>query len=178
MRTLITIWGPITLQGHSTITTTLDPYCQVSKTMQENAARRLDAAYKVSPCCEIQEFAAVGWVADRLKAPVLKTGRPVRVSWVRIPPRPPNLSFLLDILMGYGWRYFIPSRIPTLELGTPCLRSPVSYIGLAKCPSRLDLSAASPYGNIAPLRLNGAAFQLLNPLFVPIGSEANCRLLN
>ena len=28
-------------------------------------------------------------MAEWLKAPVLKTGRPARVSWVRIPPRPP-----------------------------------------------------------------------------------------
>jgi hypothetical protein len=31
-----------------------------------------------------------GWVAERLKAPVLKTGRRATVSWVRIPPHPPN----------------------------------------------------------------------------------------
>ena len=30
-----------------------------------------------------------GWVAERLKAPVLKTGKPARVSRVRIPPHPP-----------------------------------------------------------------------------------------
>ena len=34
----------------------------------------------------------VGWVAERLKAPVLKTGKPERVSWVRIPPHPPFAS--------------------------------------------------------------------------------------
>jgi hypothetical protein len=28
-------------------------------------------------------------VAEWFKAPVLKTGRPARVSWVRIPPLPP-----------------------------------------------------------------------------------------
>lgn len=33
-----------------------------------------------------------GWVAEWLKAPVLKTGRPARVSWVRIPPHPPFQS--------------------------------------------------------------------------------------
>lgn len=32
-----------------------------------------------------------GWVAERLKAPVLKTGRPARASWVRIPPHPPPI---------------------------------------------------------------------------------------
>jgi hypothetical protein len=30
-----------------------------------------------------------GWVAERFKAPVLKTGRRATVSWVRIPPHPP-----------------------------------------------------------------------------------------
>ena len=29
-----------------------------------------------------------GWVAERFKAPVLKTGVPARVPWVRIPPHP------------------------------------------------------------------------------------------
>jgi hypothetical protein len=29
-------------------------------------------------------------VAERLKAPVLKTGRRATVSWVRIPPHPPD----------------------------------------------------------------------------------------
>ena len=36
--------------------------------------------------------ARIGWVAERLKAPVLKTGKPERVSWVRIPPHPPHGS--------------------------------------------------------------------------------------
>jgi hypothetical protein len=29
-----------------------------------------------------------GWVAERLNAPVLKTGRRESVSWVQIPPHP------------------------------------------------------------------------------------------
>ena len=33
--------------------------------------------------------APVGGVAERLNAPVLKTGSPSRGSWVRIPPPPP-----------------------------------------------------------------------------------------
>src|SRR6185503_15226984 len=33
--------------------------------------------------------AAPGGVAERLNAPVLKTGSPSRGSWVRIPPPPP-----------------------------------------------------------------------------------------
>ena len=32
---------------------------------------------------------ALGWVAERFKAPVLKTGVPARAPWVRIPPHPP-----------------------------------------------------------------------------------------
>src|SRR5690606_7435165 len=33
---------------------------------------------------------AIGWVAERLNAPVLKTGRGESLSWVRIPPHPPE----------------------------------------------------------------------------------------
>jgi hypothetical protein len=33
-----------------------------------------------------------GWVAEWLKAPVLKTGRRASVSRVRIPPHPPILA--------------------------------------------------------------------------------------
>src|SRR5215475_8584480 len=34
-------------------------------------------------------FCYCGWVAEWFKAPVLKTGRGLRSSWVRIPPHPP-----------------------------------------------------------------------------------------
>ena len=49
---------------------------------------------------------AQGWVAERLKAPVLKTGRRATVSWVRIPPHPPAvwanpLLFLENLPRGY-----------------------------------------------------------------------------
>ncbi len=37
-----------------------------------------------------------GWVAERLKALVLKTSRRVSVSWVRIPPHPPPHRHLRD----------------------------------------------------------------------------------
>ena len=39
-----------------------------------------------------------GWVAERFKAPVLKTGRRESASWVRIPPHPPPYAF------GFGWQ--------------------------------------------------------------------------
>lgn len=37
----------------------------------------------------ITNFQGIGWVAERLKAPVLKTGKGESSSWVRIPPHPP-----------------------------------------------------------------------------------------
>lgn len=40
------------------------------------------------PTMSAPDMIKAGGVAERLKAPVLKTGRPVRVSWVRIPPPP------------------------------------------------------------------------------------------
>ena len=39
--------------------------------------------------CRDQNRQQSGWVAERLKAPVLKTGRGASSSWVRIPPHPP-----------------------------------------------------------------------------------------
>src|SRR5215211_6393313 len=40
------------------------------------------------PTPRTRATAATGQVAERLNAPVLKTGGPSRVSWVRIPPCP------------------------------------------------------------------------------------------
>src|SRR5215207_3752106 len=58
---------------------------------------------------------ATGQVAEWLKAPVLKTGGPSRVSWVRIPPcplyhndlAPPELWEALCAWEGFGknWRW-------------------------------------------------------------------------
>jgi hypothetical protein len=41
-------------------------------------------------------------VAEWFKAPVLKTGVPARVPWVRIPPLPPELSEIIDAFGFYG----------------------------------------------------------------------------
>jgi hypothetical protein len=38
-----------------------------------------------------------GWVAERFKAPVLKTGELARVPWVRIPPHPPISISLISL---------------------------------------------------------------------------------
>jgi hypothetical protein len=55
-----------------------------------------------------------GWVVERLKAPVLKTGRPARVSWVRIPPHPPESQQFLDT-SRFGQK--IPYSVPFYEPG-------------------------------------------------------------
>ena len=50
-----------------------------------------------------------GGVAERLNAPVLKTGRPARVSWVRIPPPP---FFILKARNGAIARVVLPAAHP------------------------------------------------------------------
>jgi hypothetical protein len=42
-------------------------------------------------------------VAEWFKAPVLKTGVPARVPWVRIPPLPPEAIEIFDVS---GFSYF------------------------------------------------------------------------
>jgi hypothetical protein len=39
-----------------------------------------------------QEAGGAGWVAERFKAPVLKTGVRATAPWVRIPPHPPVIT--------------------------------------------------------------------------------------
>ncbi|CAA7613329.1 hypothetical protein MTBLM5_110083 [Magnetospirillum sp. LM-5] len=41
-----------------------------------------------------------GWVAERFKAPVLKTGVGATLPWVRIPPHPPKKP------QGEPWGFF------------------------------------------------------------------------
>jgi hypothetical protein len=43
-----------------------------------------------------------GGVAERLKAAVLKTVRPERVSWVRIPPPPPFELAASDVNLSHA----------------------------------------------------------------------------
>lgn len=44
-----------------------------------------------------------GWVAEWLKAPVLKTGKGATPSWVQIPPHPPHDSvFKRPITMTFS----------------------------------------------------------------------------
>ena len=59
-----------------------------------------------------------GEVAERLMAPVLKTGIPERVSGVRIPPSPPVLYFLL---------FAVPDYQLTTKFQSFCFRRGISY---------------------------------------------------
>ena len=56
-----------------------------------------------------------GWVAERLKAPVLKTGRRESASWVRIPPHPPSAfaSLRREWDRGAALGKRMPRRRPT-----------------------------------------------------------------
>jgi hypothetical protein len=89
----------------------MDIYCYLMPNMQEGAAAAVDDALRTAinkrtkdagsqngsngVFLEIassginKRFQRFGRVAEWFKAPVLKTGVPARVPWVRIPPLPP-----------------------------------------------------------------------------------------
>jgi hypothetical protein len=48
-------------------------------------------------------------VAEWFKAPVLKTGVPARVPWVRIPPLPP---FVIDVTILLPFYALLPHCVP------------------------------------------------------------------
>jgi hypothetical protein len=52
-------------------------------------AKRAPDRYVVRRVCSVA-MPSRGWVAEWLKAAVLKTASPARGSWVRIPPHPPH----------------------------------------------------------------------------------------
>ena len=52
---------------------------------------------------------ALGEVAEWLKAPLSKSGIPLRVSWVRIPPSPPHLRALQRVRLSQGRGVTIPA---------------------------------------------------------------------
>ena len=56
--------------------------------MRHPYRRRADVVASRRPSYGV---AAAGWVAERFKAPVLKTGVRASAPWVRIPPHPPFL---------------------------------------------------------------------------------------
>jgi hypothetical protein len=56
------------------------------------------------PCDKLSWNLPYGEVAERLMAPVLKTGIPERVSGVRIPPSPP-CTFIINNLRDANLRF-------------------------------------------------------------------------
>ena len=51
----------------------------------------------------------IGEVTERLNVPVSKTGIRASVSWVRIPPSPPNNSDFIEIFDGFR---LLPINLP------------------------------------------------------------------
>src|SRR6185312_755583 len=76
----------------------------------------------------------VGWVAEWFKAPVLKTGVPARVPWVRIPPLPPVANGEVD-----GKANFIHAR-----RALACCHH-LGFVG-RKCGSATDSGRRFEYG--------------------------------
>ena len=64
---------------------------------RENTIRG-SAITKSGPQVTIFQKLKFGGVGKRLTPAVLKTVRPERVSWVRIPPPPPSIFFLYRLL--------------------------------------------------------------------------------
>src|SRR5882672_1954892 len=62
------------------------------------ALARMPSGWTGSGLCSSlrAQSASPGGVAERLNAPVLKTGSPSRGSWVQIPPPPPESSIARD----------------------------------------------------------------------------------
>src|SRR5713101_695544 len=80
--------------------------------------------------------AVAGWVAEWFKAPVLKTGVPSRVPWVRIPPHPPFGCVVLlhardplpPVRFGVGMRH---GRDPAHDLPVADQRDQIREIIIA-----------------------------------------------
>ncbi len=139
-------------------------YSHATDRMQREAAERIDNVRRTatdvlgwqsggkrtlppSPALVISLKPQGGWVAERLKAPVLKTGRRETVSWVRIPPHPPE--------------YLFPSRLLPSVLGRTGRAS--SYAG--PTTSRFPLTKPEEdrllgrgRANLVPASRNGIAY--------------------
>jgi hypothetical protein len=89
-----------------------------------------------------------GWVAERLKAPVLKTGRRSGASWVRIPPHPPLSCNELAATGNQGQNFFLFQR---------CLAEAPEPWRLAPCP--ISVSERPFVSNRANLAPSGSASQ-------------------
>ncbi len=73
-----------------------------------------------------------GWVAERFKAPVLKTGVLSRVPWVQIPPHP--LSFypaFIGLKCSLSTLDLVPWNL-RVDRQTPVINSPCHTLGAAE----------------------------------------------
>jgi hypothetical protein len=109
-----------------------------------------------------------GWVAERLKAPVLKTGRPARVSWVRIPPHPPGFA---------AQRRSLPRRSAPREAGLFAGSRSYALAGLSRfgscyAPSRILTRTLMQAWQQFYEMLGGVAATLLGLLFVSVSINA------
>jgi hypothetical protein len=90
---------------------------------------------------------AAGEVAERLNAPVLKTGGPSRAPWVRIPPSPPDSSANIPGIRSHG---AIDKRVRQLcraKLDTGAFKrlwSRASSLGMSSAPALLTISPSPP----------------------------------
>jgi hypothetical protein len=87
-----------------------------------------------------------GEVAERLNAPVLKTGVPSRGPWVRIPPSPPAVRAVLAGIRNHGT---IATRVrqlcrAKLDAAAPRLRSRAPARGMSSAPALLTIPPSPP----------------------------------
>src|SRR5579862_6145639 len=76
----------------------------------------------MGPTLQCSKDLIFGGVAERLKAAVLKTVGPERVSWVRIPPPPPySLGFLREPFRSPKRRFYGPNTgmLPYFPCSSP-----------------------------------------------------------
>ena len=85
--------------AHLAIATTLAVSAMLTKRCRRMLLGGMMQTIKQPELRKFRSSTENGWVAERLKAPVLKTGRPARVSWVRIPPHPPETRHNLLLLL-------------------------------------------------------------------------------
>lgn len=68
-------------------------------------------------------------MVERLKTPVLKTGKPLRASWVRIPLCPPDLSKFLLLHYMTVYLYRLISKYKWFFLGIACVSFSGGFFG-------------------------------------------------
>jgi hypothetical protein len=115
----------------------------------------------------VADKTVVGWVAEWLKAPVLKTGRRASVSGVRIPPHPPN---------SLDFHYVSPLVYPSESearsvVGSVC--KPFANISFAECPGDLKRREPSPQSGAWSCLVSRSS--LVEPCFNSLSSRGLAR---